>query len=154
MKLVGFEPSLSSPLDPMHNSFLGLTMSFVNMLFQNDLLPDEQGVAFRNTFSAAAYPSHLGRVPGRVAEQLKRRPGQKKANEPAATEDEFAVDADSERDDAEMNRNLGHGKRRLRRQENGVEKEKRHRETKIVGGLKADEWKRILQLLSLALLNA
>jgi hypothetical protein len=148
MKLAGFDPSFTSPLDPMHNSFLGLAMSFVNMLFKNHLLPDTQAQAFRDTFSTTEYPSHLGRVPKAVAEQLKWNGKGKDTNQ----EEPEEVEEQSEEVD---DRSLSNQQRKKKREEkNVVDKEKRKRESKIGGNLKADHWKRIVQLLPLAMFNA
>jgi hypothetical protein len=48
-RLAGFNTAASSPLDPLHNSFLGITMAFVNLLFRYDLLPGPQLKIFRET---------------------------------------------------------------------------------------------------------
>lgn len=124
MRLVGFDPVTSSPLDPMHNSFLGLTMAFINMLFKYDLLPGTQADRFRDTFEDATYPGHLGRVPARVGKQLRKKP---------------PLTAYEEKEEEETT---------------GERKEKQKRNRKIGSGLKADHWKRILQMLPVALFNA
>lgn len=87
MRLVGFNTAATSPLDPMHNSFLGLTMAFVNWLFECDLLPGTQADRFRATFETASYPGHLGRIPARVGKQLRMKgKKRKRAEESEATE--------------------------------------------------------------------
>ncbi|KAJ9091490.1 hypothetical protein QFC21_007190 [Naganishia friedmannii] len=81
MRMVGFDPTLSSPVDPLHNSFLGLVGSFVNMLFAHELFTKEAADQFVDTFSNAIYPGHLGRIPTRIGMQLTRNvsDGQEKA---------------------------------------------------------------------------
>lgn len=107
-RLAGFQHAASNPVDPLHNSFLGLVKSFVGMLCrgENDLfegvLPDgtPRIEAFRQIFEQAYYPGHLGRLPSRVTQQFtssKKRAG---------------------------------------------------------AGLKADQWKRIIQMLPIALFAA
>lgn len=110
-KLIGFEHAASSPVDPLHNSFLGLVRSFVTMLLNGALFEGELGGesrldVFCQVFENALYPGHLGRLPNRITKQI-----------------------------------IG-----LRRQNT-------HRG--LVGsGLKADQWKRVAQLLPLALYAA
>lgn len=116
-RLAQFEHASSSPVDPLHNSFLGLVKSFVNQLFVFELFedpdfhPDWAGMnqdessrdSFKAVFENSIYPGHLGRLPNRVTRQ-------------------FVPE--------------GRGKRAAG------------------GGLKADQWKRIAQLLPLALYAA
>jgi hypothetical protein len=91
----------SSPVDPLHNSFLGIAKAFVNMLFKHDIFSEEEDrQVFMAVFEKACYPGHLGRLPSRITKQ-------------------FASD------------------RRL-----------------AGSGLKADQWKRIIQVLPIALFVA
>ena len=112
LRLIGMDHGHSSPVDGLHNSFLGIAKSFVNMTFQrkvfgasllDDYKDDEFGEdarieAFCAVFESATYPGHLGRLPSRVTKQFAR--------------------ADRDR---------------------------------AGSGLKADQWKRIAQLLLIAL---
>lgn len=144
-RLTGFNTSATSPLDPMHNSFLGLTKAFINLLFEHDLLPGEQAKIFRQTMERAGYPGHLGRIPTRIGKQLRRRPGGTSRG-------------------AGDNRK-GRGKRRRREDDESSSEDEdgpwegdddgRKKKKKTVGNaLKADHWKRILQMLPIALFNA
>lgn len=103
VQLVGFQHSYACPVDPLHNSFLGIGKSLINMLFDNNLLEglhfeDSRRDIFTAVFEEANYPGHLGRIPARVTRQ-------------------FATD----------------------------------KRGKAGSALKADQWKRIVQLLPLAL---
>ncbi|KAH8083100.1 hypothetical protein HD553DRAFT_343093 [Filobasidium floriforme] len=77
-RLCGFEPSDSAPTDPLHNSFLGLVKSFMNMLLKSDLFEGSiEGEAridvFKSFFEEADYPGHLGRLPTYAIGQLVRQ---------------------------------------------------------------------------------
>ncbi|KAG7553631.1 hypothetical protein FFLO_02986 [Filobasidium floriforme] len=103
VQLVGFQHSYACPVDPLHNSFLGIGKSLINMLFDNNLLEglhfeDSRRDIFTAVFEEANYPGHLGRIPARVTRQ-------------------FAT----------------------------------NKRGKAGSALKADQWKRIVQLLPLAL---
>ncbi|KAH8077774.1 hypothetical protein HD553DRAFT_252736, partial [Filobasidium floriforme] len=101
LRLQGMEHAGSSPVDPLHNSFLGIAKAFVNMLFKHDIFSEEEDrQVFMAVFEKACYPGHLGRLPSRITKQ-------------------FASD------------------RRL-----------------AGSGLKADQWKRIIQVLPIALFVA
>ncbi|KAH8079625.1 hypothetical protein HD553DRAFT_254952, partial [Filobasidium floriforme] len=114
LRLLGVDHGHSSPVDGLHNSFLGIAKSLVNMLLQRRLFSpssledyiedevdeDDRIAAFVAVFEEAVYPGHLGRLPARVTKQ-------------------FATDRE-----------------------------------KAGSGLKADQWKRIMQLLPIALFMA
>lgn len=71
MRLTGFEPAASSVIEPMHNSFLGITKDFVDILFNADVLMDEERTArFGDVFRDATYPGHLSRIPDQIREQI------------------------------------------------------------------------------------
>ncbi|KAH8082679.1 hypothetical protein HD553DRAFT_343440 [Filobasidium floriforme] len=77
-RLCGFEVSDSAPTDPLHNSFLGLVKSFMNMILKSDLFDgDIDGESridiFRTFFEDADYPGHLGRLPNYAIGQLIRQ---------------------------------------------------------------------------------
>lgn len=70
-----FQHARSNPVDPMHNSFLGLVRSFVAHLFRFDLFEGEineipRAEIFTAFFEQALYPGHLGRLPHRVMRQI------------------------------------------------------------------------------------
>lgn len=50
LRLIGIEHSKSSPVDPLHNSFLGIAKAFVNMLFRNSLFDEDQQQMFMLCF--------------------------------------------------------------------------------------------------------
>lgn len=85
-RLSGFDQGASNPVDPLHNSFLGLVRSYVSMLCkaENGLMEGffADGTArmdvFREVFETAYYPGHLSRLPARVTQQFtssKKRAG-------------------------------------------------------------------------------
>ncbi|KAG7530175.1 hypothetical protein FFLO_05223 [Filobasidium floriforme] len=73
--LTGMSHSKSAPVDPLHNLYLGLVKSFVNLLCDNDLFEGElDGTPrielFAGVFNRARYPGHLGRLPSKVTRQV------------------------------------------------------------------------------------
>lgn len=105
MRLTGMEQARSSPPDPLHNSYLGLAKFVVQTLFKNGMFEGHRGNdtrldLFKEVYTNAEWPSHIGRLPNRIVDQFTA--------------------------------------------------------TRINAGsnLKADEWKRILQLLPVALFQA
>ncbi|KAG7570959.1 hypothetical protein FFLO_01053 [Filobasidium floriforme] len=103
LELVGYQHSASNPVDPLHNSFLGMAKSLVNMvlgidrLFDGELAGEDRMERFTAVFERASVPGHLGRIAQRIALQFTSR--KKKAG----------------------------------------------------SGLKADQWKRVVQMLPVAL---
>ncbi|KAG7562023.1 hypothetical protein FFLO_02495 [Filobasidium floriforme] len=75
LRVAGFEHGRSNPIDPLHNSFLGLSKAFVNWLFQHDMFAGElDGVSrktiFCDVYENADFPGHLGRIPARISRQF------------------------------------------------------------------------------------
>lgn len=75
MRISGFEHGASNPVDPLHNSFLGLSKAFVNWMFQHDMFRGEVGGVSRqkifcDIYENGNFPGHLGRIPARIARQF------------------------------------------------------------------------------------
>lgn len=172
LRCTGMDPALSSPVDPLHNSFLGLVGSFVNMIFANNLLTKDQAETFVRTFSEATYPGHLGRIPTRIGTQLTRKVGSKtnavsrsrsqkgqqpiptivhnESTGPAVIVGDTVADLIPAATATAIN-----GKKRMRQFNDGDQGEKEDdKTTKLGTGIKADTWKRIAQALPVALFNA
>ncbi|KAG7531803.1 hypothetical protein FFLO_04108 [Filobasidium floriforme] len=74
-KLIGMEHSKSAPLDHLHNLYLGLVKSFINILTQNDMFEGDiegrsRAEVFSSIFNQAQYPGHLGKLPSGVTKQM------------------------------------------------------------------------------------
>lgn len=117
IRLVGFEHAASNPVDPMHNSFLGIVKAFVHTLTHGKkvLRKGREIDRFVDVLTKAVMPGHLGRIPESVGERYK---GPKKTRG-------LPIPLQAEAEDGK-------------------------------GGmvLKAEHWKRILQMLPVALYYA
>jgi hypothetical protein len=117
IRLVGFEHAASNPVDPMHNSFLGIVKAFVDTLAHGKkvLRKGREIDRFVDVLTKAVMPGHLGRIPESVGERYK---GPKKTRG-------LPIPLQAEAEDGK-------------------------------GGmvLKAEHWKRILQMLPVALYYA
>lgn len=111
---------------------------------QNTLRTKPNQRLFRETMETASYPGHLGRIPTRVGKQLRRRPGGKsggagKHKKTKVKRKRPASDRSSSEEEEEPQDGDGEGTKKKKT---------------VGGGLKADHWKRILQMLPVALFNA
>lgn len=71
MRLTTFEPAVSTVIEPMHNSYLGIVKDFTSILFNAEVLMDgERTERFGRVFRDAVYPSRLSRIPDRIREQI------------------------------------------------------------------------------------
>jgi hypothetical protein len=120
IRLIGFEHAGSNPVDPMHNSFLGIIKAFVDtIVYRKRLLKDARMAArFVEVLTQAIQPGHLGAIPFSVGQRFKKAAPNGRTSTPAATPGETVEDSKS-----------------------GML-------------LKAEQWKRIMQLLPIALYSA
>lgn len=167
VRLVGYNPAASSPIDPLHNSFLGLVMSFVNMLYYYHLLSASQSQAFVDVLTEAIYLGHLGRIPDRNGSQLHRnfdpKTGRKRRQQEAdernlasqmrtthptdntTTEDNPRAGFEGERTGG--NPSGPEGARKKRKKPKVTDINRDYAVSEVGTGIKADTWKRVAQLL-------
>lgn len=171
VRLVGYNPAAASPVDPLHNSFLGLVMSFVNMLYFYRLLTSDQAEAFVAVLTEAVYPGHLGRIPDRIGSQLNRnfdKRSARKRRQTEATQEQdtasvpiplYTTEGDLRQDDVPGSSIQPESEQSSRpRKQKGKSKitdiNRDYAVSEVGTGIKADTWKRIAQLLPVALYAA